>query len=73
MTDPATRAAGAVYVDEVRLRQSRAPHAELGAAGLRALERAGIADGKADVIVIAVEAGRADGLVAGLERVARGE
>lgn len=64
--------AGAVYVEEARLRQSRAPVAELGAAAMRALERAGLQPGApADFVVVAVEQGRGDELVADLERVAR--
>lgn len=63
--------AGAVYVEAIRLGQSRAPVAELGATAHRATERAGLIPGEVDLIVIAVPAGRADGLVGELERVAR--
>lgn len=64
-------AAGAKYVPVGRLYQSRSPIAELGAAAQQAQAAAGI--GAADFIVVAVEPGQADAVVAAVEAAARGE
>jgi hypothetical protein len=63
--------AGAVYVELVRLKVSRSPIAELGAAAQQAADRAGLKPGVADFIIVAVEPGHADAAVAAVERAAR--
>lgn len=65
------RRAGARYVETIRLKMSRAPVAELAAAAIRALEDAGLDAQDADLIVVAVESGRADVVVADVLDVAR--
>lgn len=64
-------AAAAKYVAVGRLYQSRAPVAELGAAALQAQQAAGLE--AADFIVVAVEPGHADAVVADVEAAARGD
>lgn len=59
---------GIRFITRGQLRNSRVPSVEVTAAALQASQAAGIPDGEADYIVIAVRAGTARGEVDTLER-----
>lgn len=65
--------AGARYIETVRLLMSREPAAELAAAANLALEDSTLEPRDAEFIVVAVESGQADRVVANVRRAAAGE